>query len=121
MALESVVLLLLKDPTADAEIFIPCLWYEATGTYCPGCGITRALHALIHGHVLAALDFNAVGLAVILTSAGLLFRSVWIALRHNQWQPPVLPKRTALWLALLGIGWAVLRNLPWDPFTALAP
>ena len=26
---------------------------------CPGCGATRALAALLHGHVIEAMNFNA--------------------------------------------------------------
>src|SRR4051812_28859789 len=29
----------------------PCPIYWATGLYCPGCGITRALHHLLHGRI----------------------------------------------------------------------
>lgn len=110
-----------NDPEKARGLFPPCVWFAATGTHCPGCGITRALHDLLHGRVLAALDHNALGLLVLMTTAGVLARPGWRALREDRWEPPVLPRSTARWLLIGGIAWAVLRNLPWAPFTTLAP
>ena len=110
-----------NNPAAASSPFIPCLWHIATDTHCPGCGITRALHALLHGHVFVALDYNAVGVLILLITAAMLARPAWIALRDDRWTPPVLPRRTAVWLTVVGLLWALLRNLPWPPFTALAP
>lgn len=36
----------------------PCWFHLITGYYCPGCGGTRALRALIHGHFLQAVWFH---------------------------------------------------------------
>jgi len=36
-----------------------CPIHALTGTLCPGCGGTRALHALLHGRVSVALHFNS--------------------------------------------------------------
>ncbi|MBS6954998.1 MAG: DUF2752 domain-containing protein [Enterocloster asparagiformis] len=39
-----------------AETFLPgCYLYRLTGYYCPGCGGTRAIRALLHGNVPAAI------------------------------------------------------------------
>ena len=37
----------------------PCLFTAIFGAHCPGCGSLRALHALAHGDLKAALEFNA--------------------------------------------------------------
>lgn len=110
-----------SDPEQNRALFLPCIWHEATGTHCPGCGITRALHDLLHGRVLAALDHNALGLLVLCASAAALVIPLWRALRHDTWEPPALPRHTARWLMIGGVAWAVARNLPWRPFTLLAP
>ena len=39
-----------------------CLFHRLTGLECPGCGMTRAFHALTHGHVSEALSFNLLSL-----------------------------------------------------------
>lgn len=36
-----------KNPT-------PCLVHSLLGIYCPGCGGTRAIFALLHGHLLTS-------------------------------------------------------------------
>ena len=115
------VVLFLRAPTGTGRIYPPCVWHAATGTHCPGCGITRALHELLHGRVFAAFGYNAAGLLVFLATATVLARPGWTALRENRWAPPVLPRRTAAWLLAGGLLWALLRNLPWAPFTTLAP
>jgi hypothetical protein len=35
-----------------------CPFRMLTGLQCPGCGSTRALHQLLHGHPLAAFELN---------------------------------------------------------------
>lgn len=45
---------------------IPCVFLELTHLYCPGCGGTRAVIALLHGNILQSLRFNpAVFLGII--------------------------------------------------------
>lgn len=46
------------DPSAS-RFFPRCPFLMLTGLKCPGCGTQRAIHALLHGHLLAALRFNA--------------------------------------------------------------
>lgn len=36
----------------------PCTIYRFTGWYCPGCGGTRALRSLVHGHLLESLLYH---------------------------------------------------------------
>lgn len=38
----------------------PCALHALTGYYCPGCGGTRAVYALLHGHVLRAFFYHPV-------------------------------------------------------------
>lgn len=45
------------DPS-QSQIVPKCPFKLLTGLDCPSCGSQRALHALLHGHVLTALRFN---------------------------------------------------------------
>ena len=43
------------------EIMRPCVFYTATGYFCPGCGGTRSVIALLNGRFLvSAVDFPMV-------------------------------------------------------------
>lgn len=88
----------------------PCFFYKFTGLHCPGCGNTRALHALLHGDVLLALRNNLLLIPAILLLALLCFKPQLTL-------SPALCKSVAVIVILF---W-VLRNLPWSPFTLLAP
>lgn len=99
-----------------------CVFYTATGLHCPGCGATRATHDLLHGHLLSALHCNAIwvlGLPLALY-AGLseARRLVW-----GRPLPGSLLRRTWLLttLAALVLVFSVLRNVPYYPFSLLAP
>jgi hypothetical protein len=108
------------DPT-NAGFFPACPLYSLTGFACPGCGLTRGFHALSHGDVLTALDYNALlpffGLLI-----GIGFASmVYFAVRGRR-IPVNLLHPNALWVFLvLLLAFGVTRNLPWYPFTVLFP
>ena len=102
--------------------FLPvCPLYAMTGFACPGCGLTRAFHALFHGDAVTALDFNAL-LPIWVAVFGYLFVSlVLTAIRGRgltwKWvSPGVLMGLLAL-LLIFG----VVRNLPFYPFSILFP
>jgi hypothetical protein len=39
-------------------LFPACPFRTLTGLNCPGCGTTRGLHQLLHGHFVAAFELN---------------------------------------------------------------
>ena len=107
------------DPNLAGGFFPACLFHSFTGLYCPGCGITRALHALVHFDLPRALAMNPLMVAALPLLA-LMAVHAW-----TPWR--VLPPRAArvlnngyAWIAVIAAYW-VLRNLPWWPFAWLAP
>ncbi len=46
-------------PPAPGSFYPHCVFHDATGLDCPGCGTTRALYQLLHGNVGAAFRLNA--------------------------------------------------------------
>ena len=108
------------DPTT-AGYFPVCPLYQMTGLACPGCGLTRGFHALFHGDLLAALDYNAMLpffalLAVSGFVALVYYAARGLRLRFN----PVRPNVVWAFLILLVV-FGVVRNLPWYPFSVLFP
>lgn len=98
------------EPGRAGSWLPPCLFHKLTGLHCPGCGNTRALHALLHGDFAAALSHNLLMVPMGLTLLALLLRPR-LASNHA----------LCLTLALLVTLFFVARNLPWYPFTLLAP
>jgi hypothetical protein len=100
------------------HIYPVCQFHRLTGLNCPGCGGTRALFALLHGDVTAALRDNA--LAVCGLAAGAA-RGAWFGLnrlRHRANGPFFPPRLILPFLVVLGV-FGVLRNLP--AFAFLSP
>ncbi|MFT4143974.1 MAG: DUF2752 domain-containing protein [Mobilitalea sp.] len=42
------------------DVLPPCLFYTALHAYCPSCGNTRSVTALLQGDILTSLRFNLV-------------------------------------------------------------
>ncbi len=100
----------------------PCTFHRLTGLHCPGCGMTRATFAALHGRFGLAFRANPVGMVLLpLVIIGLGLEVLgWARAKPLPWR---------LSLGAYG-GWVVagtvvvfwlLRNLPWWPFTLLAP
>ncbi len=82
-----------------------CPFHAITGLLCPGCGATRALVALAHGHIHEAITQNA--LIVLLLPALVVF--AWEGARREAW--PKLPVPVLLGILLVTLGFTVCRNL----------
>jgi len=57
------------DP-AQHGFYPRCLFHSATGLHCPGCGVLRGLHRLLHGHPLEAFRMNPLAFTLLPTMAG---------------------------------------------------
>lgn len=107
------------DPNAAGNPFPPCLFRALTGFYCPGCGMTRALHALLHLDIATAFRMNPAVMTGLALVPGLV---AWHFGWRARWFAPIVAvvSRPNFWLVLIPAYW-IARNLPWFPFTALAP
>ncbi|WP_338543751.1 DUF2752 domain-containing protein [Paenibacillus tundrae] len=85
-------------------IGIPCVFHEVTGLYCPGCGITRSLGAILRLDIHEAFRYNM--LIFILAPLYLLYmlavKKDWVNLKNG------------LLYSMLGltISFGILRNIP---------
>jgi hypothetical protein len=105
----------------DAHGFYPlCGTFGWSGLHCPGCGSLRAIHHLTHGRLLAALGANAV-LVLGLGSVMVWGMARWRRGRAFGWESALVRP----WVVVLVVGlllmFTLLRNLPWAPFSWLAP
>ena len=111
----------LRDGGTGASPF-RCHLHDLTGLHCPGCGMTRAAHASLNGELAKAFRYNPVGMTLLplLGLALSLELAGWVRGRPLKWRIPI-GARGGIVLAVVVVGFGVLRNLPWWPFTLLAP
>lgn len=101
----------LVDPNHSGA-YPQCPLRALTGYDCPGCGLTRAVYALMHGDVARAIDHNV--LVVVLLPLA-IFAFVRWTLGRLGYDPPALPR----WRPWMGwafgvavFGFLIVRNLP---------
>ncbi|MXV38272.1 DUF2752 domain-containing protein [Flavobacteriaceae bacterium Ap0902] len=105
------------DPSVENSFFPACTFKESTGLDCVGCGNQRAVHALFHGNILEAIDYNAF---FVFFLPFLIFYIIF-ALRQfifglpapNVW---IYKSKFGILLIIIIVIFLVLRNLPFEPF-----
>lgn len=96
------------DPMSGTFPYPRCLFKLLTGWDCPGCGSTRALHALLHGRPADAWSANpALFAAVPLAALG------FVADRpgHSRLRRLLFSPAAVSLLVAATILWTLLRNL----------
>ena len=97
---------------------IPCVFYELSGKYCPGCGITRMFVALSRLDLAAAADYNL--LALTLLPAAIAVGAVKSVryIRRGECRGSKLETAAYVLVLVFGVVFAVLRNMPQYGFLA---
>lgn len=107
----------IREPVDGAFDETTCLLKMTTGFDCPGCGGTRAFFYLTHGNLPAAARHH---LLFVFAVPFLVYMYVaWAGNRVFGWRLPqlrVTPTTIGVFLGAAGV-FAVLRNLPFAPFT----
>lgn len=100
--------------------FPPCPFLATFGVYDPGDGGLRAVHALMHGHPLQALDLNAYG--IVLSALLAVLWGYWLYVRaagRELGRRATGVVRIALVTAVVVAPvFAVVRNLPFGQLLA---
>jgi hypothetical protein len=110
-----------SNPAQHQTLLPPCPFHAATGLWCPGCGLTRATHAILRGHLMTGLGYN-------------LFTPVLFGLIAWSWlvwagkvvgrpipEPAMVPRKIWVGLIVAVAVFTVVRNISVVPFSALAP
>ncbi|MEP1123688.1 MAG: DUF2752 domain-containing protein [Ilumatobacter sp.] len=120
LAAAAVVTVGVRDPHAAGN-YPTCPSIALLGVHCPGCGSMRAMHELAHGDIAGVFSLN------VLVPVGLaLLAWAWVSwfdrrLGHAR-VPALRPPVPVLYGSVVVlVAFAVLRNLPWAPFSGLAP
>ena len=104
--------MLVLYPPLRVGFYPACPVHEYLHLECPGCGATRALAALLRGHLIDALRLNALFVALLPFAFAGTIETYRRALRPGAFRWPQIPD-PALYAALAATGvFTILRNLP---------
>lgn len=111
------------NPASSSGWAPTCTFHELTSYNCPGCGGQRALHSLLHGHILEAMRFNilyALGFPFLVY---LYFFCVEVYILGNKKLSAnfLFSPRTGIIIAITVVVFFLLRNIPVWPFIYLSP
>lgn len=126
LVLIAAILLVYRVDPAEKALTPACSFYLLTGLYCPGCGMTRALHNVMHGRIGAAFSYNLLWPFFSLLISGSLF--LWFYFLVNGKSPFHFANlffrlhSSIPWVILVIIlTFWILRNIRVYPLTYLAP
>ncbi len=103
---------LLRFPPAQYNFYPACPIHEYLHLQCPGCGATRAIAALLRGHLGEAMHFNALITLMLPFAAvyGVLCYGRFVQRKAIHWpQPPRAVLYAAFSVAAI---FTAIRNLP---------
>ena len=111
-AIAFAAVILLRFPPTQFSFYPQCPVYQLLHIQCPGCGATRALAALLRGHLTEALHLNA--FATLMFPPALVYAAIcyrrYLCIEPIRW--PRLPP-TGIYAALVAAAiFTILRNLP---------
>jgi len=113
-ALGLLTLLVVAWVAPAGQVFFPrCSFHALTGWQCPGCGITRATHALLNGRWGEAWRLNPLWLLTLPLLAWTY--GVWLVndVTHRRWPQPLTNRFGVAVFLGVSIGFGVARNFPW--------
>lgn len=97
------------------NIYINCPIKEITGLYCPGCGITRMLQAILQLNFYQAFRYNpllfiSLPFFIFFTIEGIITKKDPL---YNK-----IPNKILITIIIIFIIYSILRNLPLFDFLA---
>lgn len=112
VALVGAAVLFFFNPV-DYKLMPKCIFKMLTGLSCPGCGIQRCIHAMLHGRFLEGIGYNyfliwsgpyalAFGIEEFLLPAGPAKQRMKRVLEHKYMVYPFV---------VMVLVWTVVRNL----------
>jgi hypothetical protein len=112
-----IIILLMKEHILALIPYIPaCFLYSRLHLYCPACGNTRSITALLHGDLITSLQYNITPILVLLLAV-----AAYLEFALTSFGKPInlLPRR--LWFYLILIALLVVYYLSRNLSPTLAP
>jgi Protein of unknown function (DUF2752) len=103
-------------PPEIYHFYPQCPVFRYLHVYCPGCGATRALAALLHGQIRAALHYNALAVFLIAPALYCLVKTYVRILCGDSISWPQLSPATINMILFAAFLFAVIRNSSYFAF-----
>lgn len=111
-----IVVILMAILLIHGKIAIACVFYEITGLYCPGCGITRSILSLIDGDIYQAFRYNPI---IFIDIPLIIITSIIDFIYKDNKKVKKVTNVIYIMLLIITLVFGVLRNIPY--FSFLAP
>lgn len=111
-----IVVILMAILLIHGKIAIACVFYEITGLYCPGCGITRSILSLIDGNIYQAFRYNPI---IFIDIPLIMITSIIDFIYKDNKKVKKVTNVIYIMLLIITLVFGVLRNIPY--FSFLAP
>lgn len=96
---------------------INCVFHELTGFYCPGCGITRCLFALLRLDFYEAFMYNQLVFILLPFLVALIVYRIYLYVFDKQDKILVkVPNMVWILLLVIVIGYGIVRNISYFDF-----
>ena len=96
---------------------IHCIFHKLTGFYCPGCGITRMIFAMLRFDFYQAFRFNPFVFLLLIVYSVYLF--IYIIVKVKLKKELIIPRYLYYVLLVITIVFGILRNT--ELFSFLMP
>jgi hypothetical protein len=102
--------ILYQFPPEQYDFYPQCAVFRYLHVYCPGCGATRALAALLHGRIAEALHYNTLVVMLIPVLLAYFAAAYWKSRGDEVFTWPRVPAIALTALLVVSAGFGVLRN-----------
>lgn len=102
------------------DVSIPCMFHKITGYYCPGCGITRCIFALMKGEFYQSFCYNRLIFILLPFLVIYIIYNIYLYV-FNKKDTIICKIPNSVWICLLivVILFGILRNIKY--FSYLQP
>jgi hypothetical protein len=115
------IFLITRFNPEEVKIFPPCIFHSLTGLYCPGCGMTRAMHTLLNGNFIKAFWYNPLFFTFLPLFIYMGAVQLKALIRTGKTKVIKLPYQLIILIVTMVFLFWILRNIPYYPFIYLAP
>ena len=102
--------ILFQFPPEQYDFYPQCPVFRYLHVYCPGCGATRALAALLHLRIAEALHYNALVVLLLPVLLAYFAAAYWRAGRNEVFTWPRVHAIGLTALLVMSAAFGVLRN-----------